>query len=203
MRFLIISFCFVLVSCGSYSKKYELQSEPVVTKSIENKYFDSKVTDYVYKSNITVYGNNFGGLLIVKKLAENNHRMAFTTEFGNKIFDFSFVDDDFKINFILEDLNKKMLINILQEDFSTLIKSNLPVTAAFKKDNFNVLKSESTKTDLYYYFLNSDLSKIEKVKHQKAKTIFLFSEIKNNIAQQIEIVHQSIKLHIKLNALNQ
>ncbi|KJD32117.1 hypothetical protein PK35_11815 [Tamlana nanhaiensis] len=203
MRFLIISLCLVLVSCGSYSKKYGLQSEPVSINTIENVYFDSASTDYVYKANITVYGNNFGGLLIVKKLAENNHRVAFTTEFGNKIFDFSFIDDSFKVNFILEDLNKKMLINILKQDFSTLIKSNLPVRASFKIDNFNILKSEKDKSDLYYYFSNSNLSKIESVKHQKPKTIFLFSEIKNSFAQKIEIVHQSIKLHINLKALNQ
>ena len=79
------------------------------------------------EANINAFDNNFGGIFIVKKLGPKHHRIVFTTELGNKIFDFTFKEDSFKVNQILKELDKKLLINILKSDFKTLIMENPPL----------------------------------------------------------------------------
>ena len=78
-------------------------------------------TDYVYKAKIDVYGRYFGGILILKKVDENSHRVVFTTEFGSKIFDFLYEGDTFTKNFMIDDLDKKIIVNTLRKDFKILI----------------------------------------------------------------------------------
>ena len=118
--FLLISVCIFILSCGSYSKKNNFQNVENF-EAIVNPYFSNSNQDYVYKAHIEVYNHNFGVLFILKKIAEKQHRIVFTTEMGNTLFDFSFNNEDFKVNYILDDLNKKILINILRKDFKALI----------------------------------------------------------------------------------
>ena len=201
MRFLILSLCLFIVACGSYPKKAGLIPTNLEVQTVSNPYFSDLAKDYVYKAQIEVYGNSFGGLFIVKKIEENHHRVAFTTEMGNKLFDFTFNGDDFKVNYIMEDLNKKMFINILKEDFSALIKEQLPVTEAYQNGNHTIYKTSILDQPYFYFIQNETLDKIVKAKAGKEKTSFLFQEISDNIADQITIKHQSIKLIIQLKSI--
>ena len=42
-----------------------------------------------------------------QKLNETTHRVALTSDFGNKLIDFEVSDNDFKLNYVLPDLDKK------------------------------------------------------------------------------------------------
>lgn len=200
MRFSLISICFLVVGCASYPKKNNFES--VATSSnIVNSYFANEKQDYIYKANIEVYDNSFGGIFIVKKLGEQQHRIVFTTEMGNKLFDFSFNKDDFKVNFILEDLDKKILINILRKDFKVLITENLTTKEAYSLGEESVKKTSLDKKT-YYYFENPLISKIIRTNSRKEKVRFLFTEINDNIAEHIEIRHSNIKLKINLKSIH-
>ncbi|MEO8933738.1 MAG: hypothetical protein ABI295_05475 [Xanthomarina sp.] len=203
MRFLIISICILVVSCGSYPKKQNFQLDNSTIKNIENSYFSDVGIDYVYKASIAVYKRHFGGLLIIKKISENQHRVAFTTEMGNKLFDFTFTENDFKVNFILEELDKKMLINILEKDFKVLVTESLIASNSFSYSNNQILETEIHNKKHYYYLDNDELIKVVHVKNGKEKVLFLFSEIKNHLAQQIKIQHRDIKLEINLKSITQ
>ena len=203
MRFLLISICFIFVSCGSFSKKQNFQLDHSATKIIENPYFSDQAKDYVYKASIDVYDNSFGGLLIIKKMSEQEHRIAFTTEMGNKLFDFSFFKDNFKVNFILDELNKKILINILKKDFNVLITENLSVLNVFTEDNNRIFETSINENKYYYYFSGSQLNQVIKTKNGKENVRFLFSKINNHLAKDIEITHNNIKLQIKLKSITQ
>jgi len=203
MRYLLLSICVLLVSCGSYPKKQNFQLDNSVSKKIENPYFSDKTKDYVYKASIDVYDNSFGGLLIIKKIADNKHRVAFTTEMGNKMFDFTFNEDEFKVNFILDELNKKMLINILKKDFKVLITENLHVSNSYSENNNRIFETSIFNKKHYYYFNKNQLTQVIKTKNAKEKVIFLFTDINNNIAEQISIKHNNIKLEIKLKSITQ
>ena len=82
--FLLINLFFLLVlsSCASNVVK---GYTPITLekKSIEIPYFSNSEIDYVYKANISVYGNELTGIFIAKKINETTHRVVFTTEFGN------------------------------------------------------------------------------------------------------------------------
>ena len=107
-RFLLQSFLysglfFLLISCKTYQLK---DAQPISNseKEVENLYFSSK-EDYVYKCQMEVYGNDISGILIVKKISETSHRVVMTSDFGNKMIDFEISEDDFKLNYVLADLD--------------------------------------------------------------------------------------------------
>ena len=172
MRFLIISICAFVVSCGSYPKKNLLQLDSSTPKHIENIYFSDTHVDYVYKASIDVYDRNFGGLLIIKKLAENQHRVAFTTEMGNKLFDFTFSEDDFKVNFILDELNKKILINVLKKDFKVLVTQNILATKSYSNQDKLVFETLIYNKKHFYFITNKKLTKVIRSKNGKENVQF-------------------------------
>lgn len=200
MRFLLISCCVLLVACGSYPKKQNLTPVDATQTVVVNPYFSDVSKDYVYKANIDVYGNSFGGLLIIKKIDTQDYRIAFTTEMGNKLFDFSFVNETFKVNYCIDELNRKLLLNVLKKDFKTLITENLRV-----KQQFKSRKNHIFETELYdkkhFYFLSKQLDKIVRVGNGKEKVIVEFKNIKDNVASEIAIIHNNIKLNINLKTI--
>ncbi|MDO5971748.1 hypothetical protein Q4Q35_18250 [Flavivirga aquimarina] len=197
MRYLISSFCLLFIACGSYPKKQNLQIQTTSNNMVQNPYFSDEIKDYVYKANIEVYDNNFSGIFIVKKLGDNHHRIVFTTEMGNKIFDFSFSKDAFKVNFIVEAMDKAILINILKKDFKTLIQEKLPVVKSYTLQDALVYETVLNNKK-HFYYKTQQLNKIVRTKHGKKKVAFIFSEINDTIANQIKIEHSNIKLNINL-----
>jgi len=194
------SICWLLVACGSYPEKQGFLKQDVVKSEIRNLYFSNPDVDYVYKANIEVFDKIFGGIFIVKKIATNNHRIVFTTELGNKLFDFSFINHTFKVNYILDDLNKGILINILKKDFKVLIQEQLNITNIFTSENRQVLET-SINNKKHYYFVNQFLDKVVRVKNGKEKVVFLFTKINDNVVEQIHINHSDIKLKINFKSI--
>ncbi|MBS7230404.1 hypothetical protein KHA90_05150 [Flavobacterium psychroterrae] len=201
IQFLIIN-CFlaiVLVSCGSVTKNYT--PKKLDKTSYQVPYFSDSKTDYVYKTNITVYGNEISGIFIAKKINDTTHRIVFTTEFGNKLLDFEISDTDFKVNSIVSELDRKILINTLKEDFRLLLKKEYLIQEQFGNDSADIYKSKDGKRDNYLFVSKKD-HKLEKVIHSsqtKEKFTLTFSSENNIFAEKIEIVHQNIKLKIELN----
>lgn len=203
MRFLLISICALIISCGSYPKKQNFNMDHSIPKIIENPYFSDTSIDYVYKASIDVYNRHYGGLLIIKKIAENQHRLAFTTEMGNKLFDFTFTKNNFQVNFILDQLDKKILINILKKDFKVLVTENPTVLNSYSNKVIHIFETAIYNKKHYYFTHNKQLNQVVKTKNGKEKVLFLFSEIDNHLAHQIEIKHHNMKLDIKLRSITQ
>lgn len=204
MRYLLISVITILiVSCTAYPKRNGYTSVSPSEKAVINPYFSDANKDYVYKANIDVYGRSFGGLFIVKKISALNHRVVFTTEMGNTIFDFSFFNDEFKVNYIIEDLNKKILLNILEKDFRVLIREHIAVIEKTIKDTASLFESEIVSNTYFYHFdKNKVLNEIVRVNNGKTKVHFKFSGIDTVSAKNIQILHNNIKLKINLKSIN-
>ena len=120
---------------------------------------------------------------------------------GNTLFDFSFNKSNFKVNYILDDLNKKILINILKKDFEVLITENLITEEAYIQHDKTIKKGTLNKK-IYYYFEAPQIHKIVRANNKKEKVRFLFTEISDNIAQKIQIIHSNIKLTITLKSIH-
>ena len=201
IQFLIIN-CFlalVFVSCGSVTKNYT--PKKLDKTSYEVPYFSDSKTDYVYKTNITVYGNEISGIFIAKKINDSTHRIVFTTEFGNKLMDFEISDTDFKVNSIVSELDRKILINTLKEDFRLLLKKDYQIQEQFENDSADIYKSKDGKRDNYLFISKKD-HRLEKIVHSsqtKEKFTLTFSSENNIFAEKIQIIHQNIKLKIELN----
>lgn len=201
IQFLLIN-CFLavfLISCGSVTKNYT--PKKLDKTSYEVPYFSDSKTDYVYKTNITVYGNEISGIFIAKKINDTVHRIVFTTEFGNKLLDFEISDNSFKVNSIVSELDRKILINTLKEDFRLLLKKEYLIQEQFENDSDNIYKSKDGKRDNYLFISKKD-HRLEKVVHSsqtKEKFTLTFTSENNIFAEKIQIIHQNIKLKIELN----
>ncbi|KRD62935.1 hypothetical protein ASE40_03850 [Flavobacterium sp. Root935] len=201
IQFLLINclLALVLVSCGSVTKNYTPKKLDKMSYTVP--YFSDSKTDYVYKTNISVYGNELSGIFIAKKINDTTHRIVFTTEFGNKLMDFEISETDFKVNSIVSELDRKILINTLKEDFRLLLKKEYLIQEQFENESADIYKSADGKRDNYIFISKKD-QKLEKIVHSsktKEKFTLLFNSENNIFAEKIQIIHQNIKLKIELN----
>lgn len=202
-RFLLQSFLYSLILLSFIScKTYQLGNVKTVQnseKTIENLYFSSN-EDYVYKCQMDIYKNHVSGILIIKKISKKAHRVVLTTDFGNKMIDFELVDNDFKLNYVLPDLDKKIVINFLKNDFQKLLKRNFEVENVFADDLTKIYDSNNGK-EVFFLSFNKEnrlLKSIVYTKHRKEKINFTFEAKKPTFAEKIEIQHKDFKINIKL-----
>lgn len=201
IRYLLISAFFSLfISC----KSYQVQDAVSVDNSlqfVQNQYFSDASLDYVYKTHIEIYGNKMGGIFIAKRINDTIHRMVLTTDFGNKLLDFEVSENSFKVNFIIDNLDKKIIINTLRDDFRTLLQVNSKVFKTYKRNNEVIYQTEN---NAYYYFdqVSSNLTKIIKTNKRKEKVVFTFDSKKTTFAENINIQHFNIKLKLDFNQIS-
>ncbi|MBL7881141.1 MAG: hypothetical protein JNN23_14970 [Chryseobacterium gambrini] len=199
LRNLAYSLIFILfTSCKTYRLT---DAKPISSseKAVENLYFSSK-EDYVYKCQMDIYKNHVSGILIIKKISETTHRVVLTSDFGNKLIDFEISEDDFKLNYVLPDLDKKIVINFLRNDFQQLLKQKYPVTESFENENSKIYLSKMDKKG-YYLFFNKEnnlLKQIVYTKNNKEKIDFTFDAKKNTFADSLNLQHKDFKINIKL-----
>ena len=196
---LAYSLAFVLlVSCKTYQLT---EAKPVSNseKTVENLYFSSG-EDYVYKCQMDIYKNHVSGILIIKKLNETTHRVAMTSDFGNKLIDFEISENDFKLNYVLPDLDKKIVINFLKNDFRELLRKQYPVNESFENDHSKIFLSKMDKKAYYLFFgkENGLLKQIVYTKNNKEKINFTFDAKKHIFADSLNLQHKDFKINIKL-----
>lgn len=201
----LISFWLLVTSCATNTIVKDAKPVALETAIYNVPYFANPAIDYVYKANITVYGNELSGIFIAKKINETTHRVVFTTEFGNKLLDFEISETDFKVNSIVEELNRKMLINTLKTDFRLLLRNKYAIQEQLETESDKILKSAEGKKINYLYFSKKD-QKCYKIVHaskRKEKINISFTSENNIFAENIIIEHYTLKLKIVLNYLKQ
>lgn len=192
------SFFLLLISCKSYQLK-DVKTVSSAEKTVENLYFSSK-EDYVYKCQMDIYKNHISGILIIKKISETTHRVVMTSDFGNKMIDFEISENDFKLNYVLADLDKKMVINFLKNDFQELLRQKYPVNESFEDDISMIYDSKIGKKTYYLSFgkENKLLHNLVYTKNKKEKINFSFEAKKPTFAETINLEHKDFKINIKL-----
>lgn len=199
----LVTSLFLAIALSSCASKIMQGYNPMpVEKAVyEVPYFSNSETDYVYKANITVYGNELGGIFIAKKINESTHRVVFTTEFGNKLLDFEVSENDFKVNSIVEELDKKILINTLRDDFRLLFRKQYQIKEQFENSSSKVYQSLDGKRYNYIFISKADgkLLKLLHTSKRKEKINLIFTSENNMFADKIIIEHKNIKLRIEFN----
>jgi len=149
-----------------------------------------------------IYNNHVSGILIVKKIREHTHRIVFTSDFGNKLIDFEISENDFKLNYVLPDLDKKIVIGFLKNDFQRLLKKKYLATGKVENDSSITYVAELDKKNYSYLVFNKGknnlLQSISFRKKNKEKILYIFDGKKPTFAETIEIQHQDYKINIKL-----
>lgn len=119
MRSLLISsLAWLLAGCGSaYRSLQPLEGDPRCATS-----FVPLFKSDLYKAQVEVVGKNLSGLLLVKTMEDSTRRVVFSTETGVKFFDFEFGrDGGFKQHFVMKQLDKKMVVEALRNDFDLVL----------------------------------------------------------------------------------
>jgi hypothetical protein len=193
--FLFLSAC----SLGHYSRlsKQEKSTTPnFIFPFVKNN------QTLLFKTNLDIYSKSFSGLLVVKQISSNDFRIIFTTELGMKLFDFEITDSAFIQHYCVPQLNRPKLLNILQEDLSVLLSSNILNSTTenyyLKSTDENVLKTKWKRYKYYYFSKNQHLNKIEKSKNGFVKVRYLLNNYTDDVPQLIQIKHYNIRLKIEL-----
>lgn len=203
IRYSILLILLFLVSCsGSYKNlsKTEYSSDQI--KNIPYALPLSEKT-LIYKTDISFYKNDISGLLIIKKTDENIYRIALTTQFGLKIFDFELNHGTLIVKYCVESLNKKVIINTFQDDFNLLLMQIIPekiYTIEDPMQNQKLWQLKKGKLN-FNYILNIESEKIENInirKRNSKKISVGLHEYKGNIPRSISLEHHTIKLNMNL-----
>lgn len=204
MRFLIISALFLFfVSCKTYKIPNATKIESS-QKKIQNRYFSDSEKDYVYKANIDVYGKQLGGIFVAKKINDTLHRAVLTTDFGNTLLDFEVSENSFKVNYCVDELNKKIVLNTLQNDFRLVFKQNRFIEEVFENQTHTIYKTKDGNR-FNYLFENKSDKKLTQLTHTtktKEKVVIRFEGKNITFAEKINIEHKNIKLKIELNQIS-
>lgn len=204
MRFLIISSLFVLfISC----KTYEIPNATKIEsnqKNFQNLYFSDSEKDYVYKASIEVYGKQLGGIFVAKKMNDTLHRAVLTTDFGNTLLDFEVSENSFKVNYCVDELNKKIVLNTLKDDFRLIFRQNHVVEEVFENQSHTIYKIRDGKR-FNYLSENKSQQKLIQLIHAsktKEKVVIRFEGKNTTFAEKINVEHKNIKLKIELNQIS-
>jgi hypothetical protein len=208
MRNLLLSsfVALLLTACtlGHYGKLKKAENDlPSAPASI----FGDNFNSFLFKTNITVYGKDFSGLLVTKQMSPQDYRVIFTTELGMKLFDFEFKDTSFTLHYCVPQFNKPKLLKTIQEDIRILLMNDLKEKSFEKlvdsKGTYTIYRKNEGKFSDYYFVEKAanQLVKIEHSKKQVKKVIFALSNYQNNFPNTVLIKHYNIKLKIELNLL--
>lgn len=163
--------------------------------------FNEGFQKVIYKTNIDIYSNNLTGITLIKK-TDSAYRVVSMSELGLKYFDIEFPFDKTKlsvIHYIMEPLNKKLLVNMLIKDFSLLFYPP-------DSESSNIMISEETnnflaKQNKLIYMFNSSGTIHEIGKKNcsgKVKPIVNLSGYQKSSPGTINIDHRKITLEFEV-----
>jgi hypothetical protein len=169
--------------------------------------FGDNFNSFLFRTNITVYGKDFSGLLVTKQMAAGDYRVIFTTELGMKLFDFEFRDTSFTLHYCVPQFNRPKLLQTIREDIRILLMNDL------KGKEIGVFADPQKVYDVYrirdgslynYYFVEKETNRLVKIEHSKKhvkKIIFTLGNYQEGFPNAVLIRHYNIRLKIALNLL--
>jgi len=189
---------FLTASCASYTKLFEPKEKSVETFTPD---YLKDFTEGTFKISIEAFDNHFGGIMVAKKLETNHYRFAFLNEFGGKMMDFEIQNRNLKLNYAIDQLDRKIILNMLEKDFAMLFSEENLIGKEFTHNNIIILKSPkfSKNKDVYYELNTNDLISIILAKRKEKVRVDL-SKTENNFPD-IEITHGKLPIKIYLHLL--
>src|SRR5688500_8330513 len=94
MKCLLFSVCILAWSCTAPYKS--LKSVPVVDQTCIEKLHPQLLSTTLFSASIDVVGKHLSGLLFIKAMPDQSHRVVFTSETGITFFDFEYKSDGFE-----------------------------------------------------------------------------------------------------------
>jgi len=204
---ILISILVFFVSCSTPKHLLPLSKgkASILSKDNFKPIFKDKFKSFLFKTTLT-YGDKLeqGGLLALKQLSEGNYRTIFMTKFGMTLFDFEFGENGFIVHKVLEQMDRKIFLKIIEQDLEMLLSRGvLGNKATFFEKEPTPKKKLVFKTKLNkktHFFVQEGTHKITEI-HQKRAVSILLSKYIAQIPHSINIQHHNIPLTMKLTLL--
>jgi len=201
-RLLLISFVsLVLFSCKSYHGPVaNKESFTKGTFLVANTYFATIGEEHIFRAHIQAFKKELSGLLVVKRIDEQLHRVVLTSDFGNTLFDFSiYKDQPYTVNYVMPDLDKKIILNFLAKDFSYLVEDTYTLTAKAIEENTTVYSGTYKKKKTFVVVnQQEEVTEVIAASARKPKIFFTYSK---EDGKAVEIKHQNFPITIRLTSL--
>ena len=203
-RLVLISWLVFLGSCTVPKHLSPLTKGEKTSLSEENfkPIFKGDFKSFLFKTTMA-YSDKFelGGMLMLKQVSAGNYRAVFMTKFGMTIFDFEFGDRGFVVHKAFEQMNKKIFLKIIEQDFGMLLSRGILGNRAtvFEQGTLDkkkrVFKTKMNKK--IHYFVQEKAHELTEIHRGQAVSINL-SKYVANIPHSINIQHHKIPLSMKL-----
>jgi len=92
--------------------------------------FDGNFNKALFKASLDIRKQHLSGFLLIKKTDDTTYRVVFANEIGMTMFDLGFHESRFRIHYIFEPMNKKILLRLLENDFRQLIFTSEPAKSS-------------------------------------------------------------------------
>jgi len=157
----------------------------------------------IYKTDINLYDNEIDGLLIIKNTDEKIYRIALTTQVGLKIFDYELNHSNLSIKYCMEQLNKTIVTNTLEDVFNLILMQNKSKAIYAFEDTEKNQKIWQFKSGpkTYNYIENINSGKIEYISYmyRKSKKITVdLNNYKKDTPGKIVLEHHRYDLKMNL-----
>lgn len=206
IRVLIISLISLLAFSCKTIKVDDIPKDNYLPQKalIENIYFAKIGEEHIFRANINVFKNELSGLLVVKRIDDSLHRVVLTSDFGNTLFDFSIYSDKYTANYVMSDMNKKFILNILARDFQLFTATQLPVEKAIIKGDQVIYLGSYNKLKTVVIW-NSQLEHVSRLIYgtpNKAKVSYNYNRYEDGKPILI-IEHYNFPMSIRLTPLQE
>lgn len=209
LKYLCLSSLFIalLVGC-SPTHGYKLSRAEIITGTHVTTIIN-KDKSLLYKAKINLYNKYYSGLIILKQTDSITSHLVFITELGMKMFDFEIRNNQFKLIYVFEPLNKPKILNLLESDMKLILLQNLlnkDATVFEQKNHTTLIYQTANNKFKNYYFINNSTKTVDKtiVKGSvfiKEKVCYIYDDSLN--AKQIILKHKGfIRLKIELNNIS-
>ncbi|MCC2591312.1 hypothetical protein [Chryseobacterium sp. MFBS3-17] len=165
----------------------------------ENLYFSDLKTDYLYKMRMEIYGHNLSGLLIIKKISPEKHRVVLTTDFGNKMLDFEISQSEFQMHYAAPAMDRKVVRKILEQDFRLLLTPKFYIQTSVDDTEQSIYTAaQNGRTVNLYYNSEGLLTNLQQLRRGKEQLVFSFEGKSPIFADAVQLIHKDISLQIEL-----
>lgn len=159
-----------------------------------------------YDASVDVMSNHISGLILFKTMPDSALHVAFTSKTGLKFFDFEFKQNgDFKVFYIIDQLNKKIIINALRKDFEIIMmRSVKSIDKIFLEQENTWFAAPNSQKGMDYYVTDKDctrLIKIENAGRKKALEV-RFSTFEGGLPLNIHLKHLTFDMEINLTKID-
>lgn len=169
-------------------------------------WFRADTGHFLFSTKIDILKNHFSGLMVIKPEGAGNYRVVMITETGLKILDMEFFPDtDPKVHYIMEAMNRSMLIRTLSNDISLILMNQLSLTTPKrlieKRSGDAVFKYRIKGGGRFYYYVKESAINpffVRQVRGITNKAKATFYGQAGNGPDSVLLSHQQIKLTVHL-----